>query len=189
MLSFNNLSCVPLRFSDGHEGPKVDTTGPRSRPEARYLWFLATDRLIFALTFGRNRHSQRFLRGDIEYLRAWLKEPTLSMTLAALFGGSHDEAVDLVMSHRDHMAAAGYAVATINRHLCTLRAAARIAREMGQIDWDLSDVTGIAICDNRQVVKGFTVGQVGAEGREGRNLAAQPLSTTAPEEEEEKGCY
>jgi hypothetical protein len=111
------------------------------------------------------------------------------MALAALFGGSHEEAIDLVLRHRDHMAAAGYAVATINRHLCTLRAGARIAREMGEIDWDLRDVPNIAICDNAQAVREFSDGQAGAEGREGQSQTGETLSTVAPKEKEKKGCY
>ena len=172
-----------------HIGQNGQFRSPRSRQEARYLWSLAADRLVFKLTFGRNRHSQRFLRGDIEYLREWLNEPTLSLALAALFGGTRKEAVDLVLRHRDHMVGAGYAVATINRHLCTLRAAARIAREMGQIDWELSDVPNIAICDNVQTLREFSVGQTGADGREDHKSAAEPQSMVAPEKEEEKGCY
>ena len=66
--------------------------------------------------------------------------PSKSTALATLFGKGHDAAVWLVQRHRDYMVAAGYAVATINRHLCTIRKAARIAREMGEIDWDLNDV-------------------------------------------------
>ena len=172
-----------------HIGHNGQFRSPQSRQEVRYRWSLATDRLVFELTFGRNRHSQRFLRGDIEYLRECLKEPTLSMALAALFGTCHGEAVDLVLRHRDHMVAAGYAVATINRHLCTLRAAARIAREMGEIDWDLSDVPNIAICDNAQVVSGFNAGQAGADGQEGHSRTGAPPSMVASGEQEKKGCY
>jgi hypothetical protein len=109
----------------------------------RYVWHLSAPRLLFHLTFRRNRHSQRFLRGDLEYLRRCLNEPDLPSTLATLFGKGHDAAVWLVLRHRDHMVAAGYSAATINRHLCTLRAAARIGREMGEIDWDLADVPGL----------------------------------------------
>lgn len=189
MLEFNRLNSAQHRFTGGHNGRSVDTMSPRSRQEARYAWLLAADRLMFELTFGRNRHSQRFLRGDVEYLRDWLREPNLSMALAALFGGSHDEAVDLVLRHRDHMAAAGYAVATINRHLCTLRAAARIARDMGEVTWDLSDVPNIAICDNASAVSGIHASQAGAESREVQSQTGEPLSTVAPGREEKKGCY
>lgn len=111
--------------------------------QSPYSWSLAANRLLFHLTFRRNRHSQRFLRGDLEYLRSCLNEPNLGSMLATLFGKGHDPAVWLVLRHRDHMVAAGYSAATINRHLCTIRAAARIAREMGNIDWDLTDVPGL----------------------------------------------
>lgn len=129
-----------------------------------YLWSLATSRLLLLLTFRRNRHSQRFLRGDLDYPRRCLNEPDLGSTLATLFGKGHDAAVWLVSRHRDHMVATGYSVATINRHLCTIRAAARIAREMHEIDWDLADLPGIANCDNTKMVNGIESVEIAAGG-------------------------
>jgi hypothetical protein len=123
---------------------------PQDQATTGYLWHLSANRLLVHLTYGRNHDSQRCLRGDLEYLRCWLHEPDLGAALARLFGNGHDAAVALVLDHRDHMVATGKAVGTINRHLCTLRAAARIAREMGHIDWDLADVPGIGIYDNGQ---------------------------------------
>jgi hypothetical protein len=146
----------------------------------RYHWSLAADRLVFHLTYRRNRHSQRFLRGDLDYLRRWLDEPILGWALATLFGNGHEAAVDLVLRHRDHMVAAGYSVATINRHLCTLRLAARVAREMGEIDWDLAEVPGTAICDNGQNANGIDNAEADAEGQESRGMA--------PEIAQEMGC-
>jgi hypothetical protein len=105
-----------------------------------YLWQLAADRLLFHLTYGLHPNTHGWYRADLEYLRACLNEPDLPSMLATLFGNGHDAAKELVLEHRDHMVAAGYAVGTVNRHLCTIRKAARIAKEMGEISWDLQDV-------------------------------------------------
>jgi len=165
-----------------HITQKGPNRSRRSRQEGLYQWSLVADRLLFSLTSGRNRHSQRFLRGDLEYLRRWLNEPDLAFTLATLFGGGHDDAVDLIRRHVDHMVAAGYTVATINRHLCTLRLAARIARDMGEIDWDLR---GIANCDNSRVANAVNEVQVDPEDPEGAGPAKEVESKNA----EKKGCY
>jgi hypothetical protein len=108
---------------------------------------------LLYLTFGLNRHTDRLYRSDLRYLQVWLNEPDVPSTLATLFGNGHEAAESSLLRHRDHLVDTGHASGTVNRHLCTIRKAARIAREMGQIDWDLSGVPNIAICDNAQRVK------------------------------------
>jgi hypothetical protein len=189
----NNLAHNSACFSTGHSNHYVDTpTAPGSSQKdatTRYLWRLAADRLLLFLTFGLNRHTDRLYRSDLRYLQAWLNEPDLPSTLATLFGNGHDAAKWLLLRHRDHLVDTGHTVGTVNRHLCTIRKAARIAREMGQIDWDLSDVPNIASCDNAQRDKEFSGGHVGAEDQEGHNRAVQPQSRFAPGRDEEKRCY
>jgi hypothetical protein len=113
---------------------------PQEHAQRCYLWQLAADRLLFHLTYRLHPNTDGWYRADLEYFRACLNEPDLPSMLATLFGNGHDAAKELVLRHRDHMVAAGYAVGTINRHLCTIRKVARIAREMGEISWDLQDV-------------------------------------------------
>jgi hypothetical protein len=170
----------------------MDTSAPQSphqKAQLAYQWRLAADRLLMHLTFGLNRHTDRLYRSDLRYLQVWLNEPDLPSTLATLFGDGHDTAKSLLLRHRDHLVDTGHAVGTVNRHLCTIRKAVRIAREMSEIDWDLSDVPNIANCDNVQVVSGFNVDQAGAEGHEGHNQTGAPPSMVAPGEQEKKGCY
>jgi hypothetical protein len=134
-----------------------------------YHWRLAANRLLMGLTFGLNRHTDRLYRSDLTYLQVWLNEPDLPSTLATLFGNGHDAAKSLLLGHRDHLAETDHAVGTVNRHLCTIRKAVRIAREMGEIEWDLSDVPNIAVCDNAysgKRVEGVAAGHDGNEGHE-----------------------
>jgi hypothetical protein len=168
---------------------RIRVQSPQEKAQLSYLWRLAADRLLMHLTFGLNRHTDRLYRSDLRYLQAWLNEPDLPSTLATLFGDGHDAAKSLLLRHRDHLVDTGHAVGTVNRHLCTIRKAARIAREMGNIDWDLSDVPNIAICDNAQTVNEFMVGQAGAEGQEGHSQTGAPPSMVAPGEEKKKGCH
>jgi len=63
--------------------------------------------------------------------------------LAILLSRGRDHARELVEGYRDHLLAAGKSMGTVNRHLVTLRAVARIARRMGRIDWDLAGVGNV----------------------------------------------
>jgi hypothetical protein len=147
----------------GHAG-YANKQPPQEHARLCYLWRFAATRLLFHLTYRLNRHTDRLYRSDLEYFRTWLAEPDLASALATLFGNGHDAAKLLLQHHRDHLVATGHAVGTVNRHLCTIRKAVRIAREMGEIDWDLKDVPGIAICDNKP--KTSSLGNDGAEGEE-----------------------
>jgi hypothetical protein len=123
------------------------------------------------LTFDLNRHTNRLYRSDLRHLQVWLNEPDLPSTLATLFGNGHDAAKSLLLRHCDHLVDTGHAVGTVNRHLCTIRKATRIARKMGEIDWDLSDVPNIAICDNApgaSDVEGVAAGQEDNDGQDAR---------------------
>jgi hypothetical protein len=140
-------------------GPFGSPRSLQQRAQLAYQWRLCADRLLVYLTLGLNRHTNRLYRGDLRDLRTWLKEPDLPSTFATLFGDGHDAAKSLLQHYRDHSVAFGHTVATVNRHLCTIRKAARIAREMGHIDWDLSDVPNVAEGDNVQAHNGFETGQ------------------------------
>jgi hypothetical protein len=158
---------------------------PQENARLCYLWRFAATRLLFHLTYGLNRHTDRLYRSDLEYFRNWLNEPDLPSTLATLFGNGHDAAKSLLQHHRDYLVATGHAVGTVNRHLCTIRKAARIAREMGEIGWDLKDLPGIAICDNRP--KASSLGKVGAEGDEAQTRSHAPgLAQMIAEQREAK---
>ena len=105
--------------------------------------------------------------------------------LATLFGNGHDVAKSLAEQHRDHLTATGHAVGTVNRHLCTIRKTVRIAREMGEIDWDLSDVAGIAICDNRSLISNLGGTGTADNSAEGRSRCTEPLQRIAKQREAE----
>lgn len=138
---------------------QVSLQAPGEKACRSYQWRLAADRLLLYLTFGLNRHTDRLYRSDLRYLQDWLNEPDLASTLATLFGNGHDSAKWLLLRHRNHMVDSGHTAGTVNRHLCTIRKAARIAREMSQIDWDLGDVGNVTAGDNVCAGNGFeTVG-------------------------------
>jgi hypothetical protein len=149
---------------------------PQEKAQLSYRWRFAADRLMLYLTFGLNWHTDRLYRGDLRYLQAWLNEPDLPSTLATLFGNGHDSAKSLLQHHRDHLVDVGHTVGTVNRHLCTIRKAERIAREMGEIDWDLSDVANVTAGDNVYAGNGFETVKAGPMGYESPEPA-----TTAPE--------
>ena len=189
LFSNNHLQCVGRRHRDGHE-PMLSVTyaghagyvhkqSPQEHARLCYLWQFAVPRLLFYLTHGLNRHTNRLYRSDLEYFRNWLNESSLPSTLATFFGNGHEAAKSLLQQHRDHLVDTGHAVGTVNRHLCTLRKAARIAREMGEIDWDLSDEPGIAICDNRPLTSGL--GRIGVlgDGAEERSCGIESVQRIA----------
>jgi hypothetical protein len=177
-----------MQLNRDQNGQFRSPQSPQEWALTRYLWRLGTPLLLVYLTLRRNRHSKRFLRGDLDCLRAWLNEPDLESALATLFGNGHDAAVWLLLRHRDHMLDAGCAVTTVNRHLCTIRATARIARDMGKIGWDLADVPGISNSDNSLKMSGVAPLQNGGGGDERYDQAVETGLTIAPELEAELGC-
>ena len=116
-------------------------------PTEYFRWTIAADELIERLLNSPNRHTQRLYRADLESFRCWLAKThpaeSLPLMLAILFGGGRDGAVALVAAYCRAMLVAGKSVATVNRHMVTLRAVVRIAREMGRIDWDLVGVANV----------------------------------------------
>jgi hypothetical protein len=147
------------------KAPPRSLRSQQQRAQLAYQWRLAADRLLTYLTLGLNRHTDRLYRGDLEYLRRCLNEPDLPSTLGTLFGNGHDAAKSLLLRHRDHLVDAGHTFGTVNRHLCTIRKAVRIAREMGEINWDLSDVPNVAAGDNVHAVNSVDAGETGQAGK------------------------
>ena len=113
-----------------------------------FHWRYQADLLMSELLSSPNRHTRRLYAADLEHFRRWLTTrhaaETLPLMLSASLSHGLDHARELVEGYRDHLLTAGKSTGTVNRHLVTLRAIARIARRMGRIDWDLSSVGNVA---------------------------------------------
>ena len=113
-----------------------------------FHWRYQADALKSELLSRPSRHTRRLYAADLESFRRWLTRhghpaESLPLMLAICFAHGLDHARELVEGYRDHLLAAGKSTGTVNRHLVTLRALARIARRMGRIDWDLASVANV----------------------------------------------
>ena len=113
-------------------------------------WSYHADELMSRLLCSPNRHTRRLYASDVESFRRWLihqsrPAESAALMLAIWFHGGEEQAQTLVKRYRDHLIQAGKSRATVNRHLCTLRAVARLARKMGRINWDLSGVPNLRL--------------------------------------------
>ena len=125
-------------------------TANREQAEATefFYWAHHADDLTAYLLSSPNRHTRRLYAADLESFRRWLTRrgypaESLPLTLAIWFSHGLDHARELVEGYRDQLLAAGKSTGTVNRHLCTFRAVARIARRLGRIDWDLACVGNV----------------------------------------------
>ena len=114
-------------------------------------WSYHADELMSQLLSSPNRHTRRLYASDLESFRRWLlikrsrPAESTALMLAIWLHGGREEAQTLFEAYRDHLVQAGKSRATVNRHLCTLRAVARLARKMGRINWDLSGVPNLRL--------------------------------------------
>ena len=117
-------------------------------PTEYFYWSYHADELMTRLLSSPNRHTRRLYASDLESFRLWLisryrPAESPALMLAILFYGGRQEVQTLVEGYRDHLIQIGKRRATVNRHMCTLRAVARLAHSMGRINWDLSGLRNL----------------------------------------------
>jgi integrase/recombinase XerC len=86
---------------------------------------------------GKDPHTVRAYRGDLEDFRAFLGKPDLDAAARSLLGGEHGEANGIVLRYKAEMLSRGMAPATINRRLAAVRSLVKMARVLGLVPWSI----------------------------------------------------
>lgn len=114
---------------------------------------------------GKAEHTIRNYRHDLEDFAAYLSgalgmSPSLDVNgaLRRLFRQPSSSAHEIVLGFRSHLLSAHLSVASVNRHLATLRSLIRFARLMGIVSWHL-EVPSLRI-ENRRETRGPAVDDV-----------------------------
>src|SRR5262245_52358693 len=103
-----------------------------------FHWRYQADALMADLLSSPNRHTRQLYAADLQSFRHWLTRrghpaESVPLMLAVWLSHGRGHAQSLAEGYRDHLLAAGKSPGTVNRHLVTLRALARIARRMGRL--------------------------------------------------------
>jgi integrase/recombinase XerC len=98
---------------------------------------LAVSSLYQAVLSGRNARTVLAYRADYADFARFVGAPSPEAALEGLVALSHGNANAAAIAYRAHLVARGLSAATIGRRLCALRAAVRLARQLGRIAWQL----------------------------------------------------
>lgn len=95
-----------------------------------------------AVLSGRNAQTVRAYASDYDDFARFMELGSGAAALDALVGLSKRLGVSSVIAYRAHMVDRKLAATTVNRRLSALRAAVKLARQLGRVDWDL-EVEGL----------------------------------------------
>src|SRR5271166_3537096 len=86
---------------------------------------------------GRNARTQRAYEADLRDFAAFLRLDTSNQATVALVAAGHANANRIALAYRADMASRGLAASTIAHRLAALRSMLKLARQIGQITWNL----------------------------------------------------
>lgn len=97
-----------------------------------------------AVLAGRNARTVRAYRSDYQDFAAFLEQPSGAAALDYLVALPKRLGVSSVIAYRQHLVDRKLAAATVNRRLSALRAAVKLARQLGRVEWEL-EVEGLSV--------------------------------------------
>lgn len=113
----------------------------RSQPLPASVYLTSID-LEQAVLSGQKATTVRAYRSDFEDFARFMEQPTAAAALDQLVGLPKRLAVSSVIAYRAHLIDRKLSPATVNRRLSALRAAVKVARTLGRIEWAL-EVEGV----------------------------------------------
>lgn len=129
----------------GESKPKVDLDAARPATELARRSLMAgnvqvatirPEDILGAFLSGRNPRTLRAYDGDLRDFARFLEVDSRSAVVALLSGGS-GAANAMAYAYRAHLSARGLQAATIARRLAAIRSVVRLARQLGQVTWEL----------------------------------------------------
>ena len=93
--------------------------------------------LVAMFIGARSPRTRAAYRADLEHFRRHVGAPSATMAAQMLLGSPHGAANALALRYRTALVAGGFAAATINRRLASLRALVALGRALGLVTWKL----------------------------------------------------
>ncbi len=93
--------------------------------------------VLDAFLEGRNPRTLRAYDGDLRDFARFLSLDHARVAVVALLSAGQGPANRMALAYRAELASRGLAAATIARRLAALRSVVRLARQIGQVSWDL----------------------------------------------------